>query len=94
MADALDRLVRSAEQPARPFSAAVAVDRDAVRFAKPELIALAQVLRRDGRVRPRGVALARRLVTDGAGPLFAGGPDELMRATRAAFRALDVRESD
>jgi hypothetical protein len=92
LAGGLYRTLRAAEQPRRLWSAAVEVDREAVRFARPELLALAEALGGDGRIRPRGAALTRRLVTDGTGPLFTGGPDELLGAAREALRALDVGE--
>jgi hypothetical protein len=61
-----------------------------VAHAAPELIALAERLQRRGAVEARGVALARELLRDGLGALYAerGGPC-LAEAARAATEALD-----
>jgi hypothetical protein len=94
LAAGIERSVDEAERGGSPWSPAPSIHSGAVRFAKPELLGLANVLRRAGRVSPRGVALVNRLVTDGTGPLFTGDADELLRAAREASRALGVRESD
>jgi hypothetical protein len=69
--------------PARPRGLQVA-------HAAPELIALAERLQRRGAVEARGVALARELLRDGLGALYAehGGPC-LAEAAREATAALD-----
>ena len=69
--------------PARPRGLQVA-------HAAPELIALAERLQRRDAVDPRGVALARELLRDGLGALYAdhGGP-RLAEAAREATEALD-----
>jgi hypothetical protein len=69
--------------PARPRGLQVA-------HAAPELIALAERLQRRGAVEARGVALARELLRDGLGALYAdhGGP-RLADAAREATEALD-----
>ncbi len=61
-----------------------------VAHAAPELIALAERLQRRGAVEARGVALARELLRDGLGALYAehGGPC-LAEAAREATAALD-----
>jgi hypothetical protein len=58
--------------------------------AAPELLALADRLQRRGPVDARGVALARELLRDGLGALYAdrGGPC-LAEAAREATEALD-----
>jgi hypothetical protein len=93
LAEGLDHAVWAAVHSPRPWSASVEVERTAVRIARPELLALAATLRRDGAVHPRGVALTRRLLTDGSGPLFSGGPDALLAAAREALRNLEAGPS-
>jgi hypothetical protein len=72
-----------ASAPARPRGLQIA-------HAAPELIALAERLQRRGAVEARGVALARELLRDGLGALYAdrGGP-RLAEAAREATVALD-----
>jgi hypothetical protein len=72
-----------AAPPSRPRGLQVA-------HAAPELIALAERLQRRGAVEARGVALARELLRDGLGALYAdrGGP-RLADAAREAIEALD-----
>jgi hypothetical protein len=69
--------------PSRPRGLQVA-------HAAPELIALAERLQRRGAVDARGVALARELLRDGLGALYAerAGP-RLADAAREATEALD-----
>ena len=67
-------------------SSAVHVDRAGVGCCGPELLALAAELGDPG-IRPRGVALTRRLLCDGAGPLYGPGAAGELRAAVAAARA-------
>jgi hypothetical protein len=61
-----------------------------VRRAVPELVALAERLERNDAVDARGVALARELLRDGRGPLYADcGGRRLAEAALAATAALD-----
>jgi len=76
----------SAPVPARPVGFHVT-------RAAPELLALAERLERPGAVDARGVALARQLLRDGLGPLYAerrGAP--LAEAAREAAAALEPAE--
>ena len=81
----LERVVATAQKPSTPFSAAVPIRRGAVRGARRELMALAGDLRHLRSVRPRGVAIAERLLTDPGSPLYtAQSSDEVVSAVRAA----------
>ena len=84
----LRRAVADARRPRRALSSVVGVARPAVRACAPDLLALAAELNDPG-VRPRGVALTRRLLCDGTGPLYrAASDDELRTAVEAARAAL------
>jgi hypothetical protein len=89
VATGLEGVVASVGKPKTPFSAAVPVRRRAVRGARRELMALAGDLRCMHSARPRGVAMAERLVTDPCSPLYtATSSDEIVRGVRAAERWL------
>jgi hypothetical protein len=65
------------------------VRRDAVRRARGELLTLADRLLEPGPLGVQGVARARVLLRDGAGPLYAAGTDaDLGAELRAATAAL------
>jgi hypothetical protein len=72
--------------------AAVPIDRCEAQIARSELIRLAERMRDGQPVAARGVARLRRLLCDGASPLYlpspAGTDDELWRALRRAAIAL------
>lgn len=91
IADGLEDAVAAAYRGGRhPFTAAVPVSEPAVREAREELLALTRRLRMPEPVRPQGVALARELLIDGTGPLYAHhGPAVLQGVARAALFALD-----
>ncbi|HXW79097.1 MAG TPA: hypothetical protein VEJ84_06335 [Acidimicrobiales bacterium] len=72
LARSLERLV-SATETTLPNSGtvlSVPINRDALRRAKPDLEALSRRLRSVGLMNVRGVAMARLLLADGAGPLY------------------------
>ena len=69
---------------------AVGACREEIEVARSEIHRLATRLRDPRPVRPRGVALAQRLLTDRTGPLRApASNDELYRQLRRATDALD-----
>jgi hypothetical protein len=79
----VDATQRRAAPPSRPLGLQVAK-------AAPELRALAERLQRHGAVDARGVALARELLRNGLGPLYADrGGLSLAAAAREATAALD-----
>ncbi len=66
------------------------VCRRKVLLARPQLEALGRRLLAPGPVAPEGVALARRLLHDGAGPVYARpDADDLAVAAEAACQALE-----
>jgi hypothetical protein len=92
LADSLeDVLHRSASGRRRRSSSPSLATRD-VRACSAPLLGLALLLRSDGQVGVRGVALTQRLLSDGTGPLYVyGRDDQLWRALREASAALDGR---
>ena len=67
------------------------VRRDAVRLARGELLTLADRLVERGPLGVQGVARARMLLRDGAGPLYAAGAEtDLGAELRAATAALGL----
>jgi hypothetical protein len=88
LATGLRRAVMDARDPRLHVSASIHVARSAVRTCAPAMLALAAEIAA-GPVHPRGVALTRRLLMDGAGPLYcARDDDDLARAVAAARDAL------
>jgi hypothetical protein len=82
------RVARALEEVER--GPGVPVRRDQVRDARDLLFELANALRSRERVSARGVLLARRIVTDGCGPLYAptAPPSALWWRVWEALRAL------
>jgi hypothetical protein len=71
LARALELLIEHTERPTkRGRSAAVALCREQVRDALPEIMAITSRLRSSEPIDARGVALLRALVTDGGGPCY------------------------
>jgi hypothetical protein len=90
LAKGLENAVARAEQGYVPFSAAVPVPRDAAGEARGALLDLAERLRAPRPAHPDGVLLARELLLDGAGPLYAPeGPGALHEAALRALWAMD-----
>lgn len=94
LAVALDAVLGEAagEEPCGRDGAAVPVRRAAVAVARDELVRAGARLRAPRPVQPRGVAMLRRLLRDGNGPLYAPGPEgdeELWQWLRRAAIALD-----
>ncbi|HXD55264.1 MAG TPA: hypothetical protein VN618_10965 [Solirubrobacteraceae bacterium] len=70
----------------------VVIDARMVRRGRWAIVELAEQLERAGKVDPRGVVLARELLTDGSGPLFNRHADRTVaRAARDVRDALDGR---
>jgi hypothetical protein len=90
LATALDAILIGAERSGPERGASVRICREEIEVARGEIRRLAQRLRDPRPVRARGVALARRLLSDGTGPLYvASANDELYRQLRRATVALD-----
>ena len=90
LAQHLEQAVGRADRPSAPLSASVPVCGPAVFQARGALLDLAERLRGPRHVDPDGVRLARRLLVDGAGPLYTPVCDtDLRAAALQALRALD-----
>jgi hypothetical protein len=101
LAEALERAVEEVDAPLRRGTAAVAIDRSAVAEAAPLLLQLAERLRAPVPMPVEAMRLARSLVTDGAGPLYARAahrseypPGTLSRFARTIVVASDHRVPD
>lgn len=85
LAAGLERVVATADEPAAALSSAAPVRRGPVRGARHELMGLAGELRHMPEPRPRGVAMAGRLLTEPSSVIFtASSRDEVARAARDA----------
>ena len=89
IARGIESAVAEAERPWNGMRAAVPVERKTVLGARPTLLALARALRTSAPVEAQGVALALRLLTDGAGPFFGSDPRSIAEAASAAIAGLD-----
>ena len=90
LAKHLEHAVAQADRPRAPLSPAVPVCGPAVHEARGVLLDLAERLRAPRRVDPDGVRLARRLLIDGAGPLYVPVHHaDLRAAALQALQALD-----
>jgi hypothetical protein len=82
-------VVATLDKPASPLSSAVSVRRRPVHGARHELMRLAGELRHMPEPRPRGVAMAERLLTEPSSPLYtASSSDEVARAARDAAASM------
>jgi hypothetical protein len=88
LAEALEASIERADQPRGGFTAAVPVDREAVRDARAALLDLAERLRAPRPVFADGMRLARALLVDGNGPLYVPAAPGALRAV--AIRALEA----
>jgi len=90
LAEDFENAVARAEQPSAPFSSVIPVCDEARGAARGALLDLAERLRAR-RADPNGVQLARRLLHDGAGPLYVPAePGELRAAVLQALEAMDA----
>jgi hypothetical protein len=85
LAASIRNLLDAAEEPRRAFTSAVPVRRYAILGERELLLELAAELESGEDLRPRGIALVERLVTDGSSPIYAEGSlrEELRRARAA-----------
>ena len=89
LAGRLEEIVSVAERPGPRLSAAPPLQKRDVRAARAALLELAHSLRSENGVMSAGVALAQRLMTDGASPLYASSHDDaLWQAVRHARAVL------
>lgn len=67
----MERLVDESDAPQTAgLTSKVPVVREKVAEARDSLLSVAHVLRREEQVRPRGIAIVERLLTDGTSPLY------------------------
>ncbi|HEY3727284.1 MAG TPA: hypothetical protein VGL51_08935 [Solirubrobacteraceae bacterium] len=86
LAFAIERLLRSAHQPANFWG--VAPQRKAIIGQAEELSSLASLLRSRAPLYAGGVAMVDRLVFDGTGPAYVGEPEVLAERLSQARHAL------
>jgi hypothetical protein len=84
-----DVLARTTSGPAK-IRSGVPVGRSRVLAAVADIRRLVEALRAQAPVPARGVAIANRLLTDGAGPLYRTGSGDLGETVRSAVRHLDA----
>ena len=76
--------------PSRRTISAVVIEPRAVRMGRSAIIDLAEQLERAAAVNPRGIVLAKALLTDGLSPLFDPRSDRTVtEAVREVHRALE-----
>jgi len=91
LADSFDEAISVAEGRELRLSAVPPLATREVRAARAALLELSRALRSQRQVAPAGVALAQRLLTDGAGPLYLTSEhDALWHAARRATVALEL----
>ena len=85
----IERVVEDADKPPRMSSAAVPLNRRAIRALRALLLTLAWELRTEHPVRAHGVAIVRQLLRDGCSPLYGAGRlgelEEELRRARAGL---------
>ncbi|HEY2772051.1 MAG TPA: hypothetical protein VGI87_15860 [Solirubrobacteraceae bacterium] len=86
IAGAIERVMRAASEPGR--RSRVTPRRAAVTSAAGELDELAGLLRSRSPLYARGIAMLRELLCDGAGPVYAGAPEDLASTLAEARLAL------
>ncbi len=89
VADSLRGVVEEADRRASPpLLTSVVIEQRAVRFGRLAILDLAEQLDGERPVDPRGVVLARTLLTDGLSPLFNMRAEQTV--TEAASEAMDA----
>ena len=83
IAASIDDAVASAAARRRRAPSAAPLARARISVARSELAELSRALREEPVASARGVALARRILVDGAGPLYVDGGDTALRAAAA-----------
>ncbi|HLY36211.1 MAG TPA: hypothetical protein VKU35_05835 [Candidatus Limnocylindria bacterium] len=91
VARALRRVQRDARRGHGPLDPTIPICRARVLECQEQVDELVERLTQPGPVQARGVALARLLVVDGSGPLYARPGVSLERTIEAAIQALALR---
>jgi hypothetical protein len=89
VAAALERAVHEAGERRPAAAQIIPLRAPEIRACAPDLVALARRLRDHAPIDVRGAAMASRLLSDGAGPLYRDGYGDLATSVRAARLALD-----
>jgi hypothetical protein len=89
IARALERTMRDAHTSPPLIRPQVRIHVAAIRASAADIAAVIRRLRDGDPVDPQGVALAQRLLTDGASPLYVDGGQSLRHAVRSVRLALD-----
>jgi hypothetical protein len=76
----------------RPVLTAVVIEPGAVRSGRRVILDLARTLEGTAPVTPRGIIMARRLLTDGTSPLF--NPDSELNVSEAVWAIQDALQGD
>jgi hypothetical protein len=74
LAAAIRNLLDAAEERPRGFSAAVPVQRREVLAERELMLQLADDLESSDELKPRGIALVERLISDGGSPVYTSSP--------------------
>jgi hypothetical protein len=91
LAESLEDALAAAERRRPSVSAAVPLAKREVYASRAALLGLCRALRENPSSNPAGVALAQRLLTDGAGPLYVESRhDALWHALRTATLVLEL----
>jgi hypothetical protein len=97
----VERLVAEADRSSGEDDVMLTVDRRQVIEARPPLLELIEIMRGDEPVSSTGLAMVKRLLTDGCSPIFSAAwrgseaePGALERDAQAALAALRGRDAD
>ena len=89
LAASIRNLIEAAEEPPRGFSSAVPVQRRDILADRPLLLEIADDLESQQELKPRGIVLVERLITDGNSPVYMSSPEgslhEALNQARAAM---------
>ncbi len=90
LAASWEHLLSTAHDPTGSLSNRAPIRRDRLQRAEPEIRELIAALRATGPIPARGVAIAKRLLTDGSGPVYhAKAPDNLAATAALAVENLN-----
>jgi hypothetical protein len=88
IAESFERVLCEVDSAPSLFTSRAPIARTAVRETRPALETVVERLKAPAYVSPQGVAMARRLLTDGAGPMYGQGPQESGALLRQSLGAL------
>lgn len=89
LAASIHNLLSAAEERPRGYSSTVPVQRREILAERPLLLEIADDLESQQDLKPRGIALVERLITDGNSPVYMSSPEsslhEALNQARAAL---------